>query len=57
MTVAIVLPAWLAMIMGFCTLSNQGLNAAAMHCDPLPVIRDKGAQHGINLGTHTALPC
>ena len=25
MTVAIVLPAWLVMIMGFCILSNQGL--------------------------------
>jgi hypothetical protein len=27
-----------------------------LHCDPLPVIRDKGAQQGTNLGTHTAFP-
>lgn len=31
--------------------------AAAKHCNPSPVIRDKRAQHGIYSDTHTALPC
>ena len=26
--------------------------AAAMHCDPLPVIRDKGAHHGNLVYSH-----